>query len=387
MSNSAQTHQQYKEHFDVKPDYANGGISEEHLAAKDGRATGSSSPEHQHAKREEEFRSHYHNPYEGFTSQFTEHPAPNMSSLYGPMFGHNSVDSIQPYQSLPNTQPYFGYPPTNTNFSSPSYRPYGVTLRDCSNDVNWRNPGDESTRRATQKVAIHISGMGRHFPETNENQPIPFTSPYSNVVLYVSGLNHLEPNPPRIPSVVEPTVEIVELPSDSELEAESVNFCPQSTVATFNGTARKKLRRGIKNTSLYKPPVISEWKCIPCNRMFRNKGGLLQHKNTHHSGERPFVCKVCGKRFHEEPKKQQHENRHAVTDKPFKCSSCPRQYLHQYDLKRHADLHHKDATFTCKYCGKGFDRHDHVRDHETSHENGTAKRPRKNLNLVKKDEE
>ncbi|XP_065074689.1 zinc finger protein 713-like [Ochlerotatus camptorhynchus] len=170
------------------------------------------------------------------------------------------------------------------------------------------------------------------------------TSKQSNVALFISGFDKLLP----------------------------------SSLATTEAPAPKKsTQKKVRKTKL-KPAVVSEWRCVPCNRMFRMERGLLQHNGSYHSGVKPYSCNVCGKRYHDQQTTLQHQRRHTAVDKPFKCEYCTRQYHHPNDLKRHIDLHHGVARYNCKYCGKAFDRNDHVKDHETSHENGTVKRKRRN---------
>ncbi|XP_065086355.1 zinc finger protein 69 homolog B-like [Ochlerotatus camptorhynchus] len=172
-------------------------------------------------------------------------------------------------------------------------------------------------------------------------------------------------------------------PSDQSNVALSTEFDKlQSAAATKTplvsaGVPKKPTQTKVRKPAL-KPAVVSEWRCVPCDRMFRIERGLLQHNLYFHSGVKPYSCNVCGKRYHDQQTTLQHQRRHAAVDKPFKCEKCTRQYHHPYDLKRHIDLHHGVARYNCRYCGKAFGRADHVKLHETSHDNGTVKRKRKN---------
>lgn len=258
--------------------------------------------------------------------------------------------------------------------------------------TDWNPTIDESYSNnwwTWQNVFQTISNSSLS-PTSIQDQLSGLASPSSELAEETEGLNQFISTPERSTTPVSLNGSITELSAESggeQLEQPDLSE-PKST----NTLAEKSIKRRsrcnrTKNISLLKGNANSEWQCLPCNRMFRNRGGLLQHNNTHHSGEKPFVCKFCGKRYHAEDAMLQHERRHTFADKPFKCGSCTKQYLHQYDLKRHVDLHHKEAPFTCKYCGKPFDRDDHVKDHETSHENGTVKRRRKDDGGKKMDTE
>lgn len=206
-------------------------------------------------------------------------------------------------------------------------------------------------------------------------KPICFTSPDSNVVLYVTGLLDNKPSESK-PPIVE-TIKTEELIIDDTLEEVETKI----PVAPPSETTAPKTKQKLKKAG--KSSFISEWGCPICDRMFRNRGGLIQHNNSHHAGDKPFVCRVCGKRFFNEEALLLHEPKHEKADKPFKCNFCTKQYIHSYDLRRHVVLHHTpNAPYICRYCSKAFDRNDHVKDHETSHEKGTVKGRRKNKKKI-----
>lgn len=230
---------------------------------------------------------------------------------------------------------------------------------------------DEAIVGNSGAYALHIEyNNPSQIKYQSEVKPLCFTNPESNLLVYISGLPPNKPtqiNPPVVQSVKLEPLPSVELFTESK---------PQATGTSPDGEQQRKRKYAKK---YLKPAIVSEWVCVPCNRMFRNKGGLHQHNNSQHSGEKPFACKVCGKRFHNQECFEQHAQKHEKVDKPFKCNLCTKQYCHSYDLKRHVILHHTpNKRYTCRYCDKAFDRNDHVQDHETSHENGTVKRIRRN---------
>ncbi|XP_062551541.1 zinc finger protein Gfi-1b-like [Armigeres subalbatus] len=120
--------------------------------------------------------------------------------------------------------------------------------------------------------------------------------------------------------------------------------------------------------------IIGDFPCKQCGRTFKSKGGLCQHNNSNHSGPMPHQCSVCGKRFRDIDIMLLHRQRHSQKDKPFKCTDCSKQFMFSTDLNRHVDLHHGVSRYVCSYCGKALDRRDHLKDHEMSHLNGTAKK-------------
>ncbi|XP_062553814.1 zinc finger and BTB domain-containing protein 14-like isoform X2 [Armigeres subalbatus] len=241
-------------------------------------------------------------------------------------------------------------------------------IDDISNiiKIEFQHSVDVSNNQISKPISIEIGSA----IESPTKKPICFTSPDSDVVLYVTGLRDKQTSksdPPIMKSIKSEELIIDDTPEKPEIKIPDV---PLSQPAA---SSKKRVKKNLKSS------FISEWGCHICNRMFRNRGGLIQHNNSHHSGDKPFVCRVCGKRFFNEDALLQHELKHEKADKPFKCNFCTRQYIHSYDLRRHVVLHHTpDAPYICRYCSKAFDRNDHVKDHEISHENGTVKGRRKN---------
>lgn len=150
---------------------------------------------------------------------------------------------------------------------------------------------------------------------------------------------------------------------------------PDGTLTSMMPSPKKSRNRRPKPRKTGKlHKIIGDYPCKQCERTFKSKSGLSQHNNSNHSGPMPHQCSICGKRFRDIDIMILHHQRHSQRDKPYKCTDCSKQFMFSTDLHRHVNLHHGVCRFVCSICGKAFDRRDHLRDHEMSHLNGTAKK-------------
>ncbi|XP_021693927.1 zinc finger protein 665 isoform X4 [Aedes aegypti] len=106
------------------------------------------------------------------------------------------------------------------------------------------------------------------------------------------------------------------------------------------------------------------FKCDICQRTFRSRLHLVQHKTQRH-GAKKHACSKCGKGFVFRSQMQKHLATHkhrkerkagkSITrDLPFKCDICHNSYKHVRSLRFHLKYSHGTKRHECHICGLKF---------------------------------
>ena len=139
---------------------------------------------------------------------------------------------------------------------------------------------------------------------------------------------------------------------------------------------------------------MDKLKCDSCEKSFRKKSALEEHKLSHVSKDidKPFSCNLCGLSFTKKIKLLQHNknehNKNGVTErklkiaedgfleiapKPssvaFNCSLCDKVFGNIYALKEHKKLHLKTSVVICPICGRSQSSKDDLNEHMKIHNN------------------
>lgn len=125
----------------------------------------------------------------------------------------------------------------------------------------------------------------------------------------------------------------------------------------FYGKRYKKTRQRSKEYDL---------KCQDCNKEFKSRSNLQQHRLVHTERSREFSCHVCGKMFFTKGTLGTHMNTHEDM-KPFKCEFCPMAFRARGNLQSHISLHSGAKPFVCEQCGKSFRVKRHLKSHSIVH--------------------
>jgi len=79
---------------------------------------------------------------------------------------------------------------------------------------------------------------------------------------------------------------------------------------------------------------LRPFKCMQCDKQFKQKAHLVQHVQTLHEGERPHSCSECGKTFKRRSHLMEHHLTH-TTDKCFQCDVCGLRFARRFQLRAH----------------------------------------------------
>ncbi|KAH7717173.1 Protein kinase [Aphelenchoides avenae] len=107
------------------------------------------------------------------------------------------------------------------------------------------------------------------------------------------------------------------------------------------------------------------FECDECGKLYPHKKALYGHKRYH--SDTDFECPVCGKKMHARSAPQHMETH---TGKLHECDQCEKKYKRRGDLRQHKRTAHAEAgRFECDECGKLYPHKKALRDHKRSHSN------------------
>ncbi|XP_031633805.1 zinc finger protein 333-like [Contarinia nasturtii] len=92
--------------------------------------------------------------------------------------------------------------------------------------------------------------------------------------------------------------------------------------------------------------------CGICKKAYRDKSNLKRHLKTHNR-KQPIRCSKCWKKFAEDGNKDPHEK--LCKRRTYQCYLCKIVKQGSQQLKGHMRTHHTGARpFSCKLCGIRF---------------------------------
>lgn len=92
--------------------------------------------------------------------------------------------------------------------------------------------------------------------------------------------------------------------------------------------------------------------CNICGRTYRHAGSLLNHKNTHKTGQ--YNCSFCAKPFSNPMALRNHTRIHTQKKKHV-CTTCGKAFRLSSILHNHQKIHIRgEMHFNCLVCGKSF---------------------------------
>ncbi|XP_056152667.1 zinc finger protein ZFP2-like [Lampris incognitus] len=104
------------------------------------------------------------------------------------------------------------------------------------------------------------------------------------------------------------------------------------------------------------------FKCTLCEENFRLYKPLARHYENIHKLSRPYKCNHCPKSFSKLRFFIWHEWRH-TGQLPFQCWHCSQRFKTDADLVSHLRVHTREKPFLCADCGKAFSSRSNLRRH------------------------
>ena len=90
-----------------------------------------------------------------------------------------------------------------------------------------------------------------------------------------------------------------------------------------------------RNKHIHTHLSIKMYTCTQCSKTFKQKLGLLNHKQIHE--EATLQCDVCDNNISSSSNLKRHQIRHSES-KRFKCEKCDKTFKRKADLRKHGNL-------------------------------------------------
>ncbi|XP_039278898.1 zinc finger and SCAN domain-containing protein 2-like [Nilaparvata lugens] len=108
-------------------------------------------------------------------------------------------------------------------------------------------------------------------------------------------------------------------------------------------------------------------KCGHCSYTTANPQQLMQHFQTNHADQYPFVCDFCDFRCLERKTLNLHTRTEHAGEKRFSCEFCDYKAVRLIYLKRHVVVHSDEKRFSCEFCDFKTRYHSNLRTHLRNH--------------------
>ncbi|XP_076470803.1 uncharacterized protein LOC143300765 [Babylonia areolata] len=110
----------------------------------------------------------------------------------------------------------------------------------------------------------------------------------------------------------------------------------------------------------------SDYVCKLCNKSFKNKSAVQQHKRVHSRQDQQ--CPICGLSFKFPSRLSKHLKTHG-TDRPHVCDKCGKSFVSVYYLRDHIKIHSEERRYKCELCGAAFKQKPALYAHGKKHSN------------------
>ena len=98
--------------------------------------------------------------------------------------------------------------------------------------------------------------------------------------------------------------------------------------------------------------------CKLCKKVIKRKRNLRSHMKTYHGNNQSDLstrnCEKCDESFKKQRDLDKHIKRLHSENKPRKCNMCDKSFLYKSDLTRHQSSHGAAKLFPCDLCPKSF---------------------------------
>ncbi|XP_022830584.1 zinc finger protein 37-like [Spodoptera litura] len=145
------------------------------------------------------------------------------------------------------------------------------------------------------------------------------------------------------------------------------------SIDSFTGHYKRHMRSSIDSHRYHKDTHKARLQCSECDKTFRHRTGLMNHRLAVHEYHNVFPCTLCDKVFRWKTSLKRHLEKHEVMkgkspSSAAYCSTCNINFSSLCSYQRHMKISLKHVTqdqfkFICDHCNKRFSDKTKIRDH------------------------
>lgn len=150
----------------------------------------------------------------------------------------------------------------------------------------------------------------------------------------------------------------------TELETKQAIIDAMKELNEVNNTESSKQKDLSEKTPSDMTVIENDVECNQCERFFKNKCDLENHKEAKH---RILECPLCSEAFTSTSIFTSHINQCMNSDISTSCSECDKKLTTQYQMKTHLKCHNICNDYSCHVCGMMIKKANIINKHTKEH--------------------